>query len=1116
MSNTNLALAEDDHATYKMQLGAPPTTDVEVRITRAGRGVTVSPTKLTFTANDWNTAQTVTVTGIDDKDADDQLVTLSHRVLGGEYFGVAVDDVAATVTDDDTRSVSIDTTTTDRSLAVAEGDTATYTITFGSRPLSDVTITVSAESPAVLLSPAKLIFTDYNWDTPQMVTVTGAPDPDADDATATLTHTATGDGYETVTIDSVTVSVTDNDTPGISVLPVAIQVAEGGSTAYPVVLDTLPEGTVTVTPSVAGNGDVTLDTTELTFDTSNWNVVQLVTVSAAVDTDMTTDTATISHQVSGYASVTVPGISVTVPHGGTVGITVSVGQLEMDEGQTRTYTVVLDSVPSGTVTVTPTVSDGSVVDLNVASLTFTTANWSTPQEVEVEALEDVDASDDAATITHVAAGGNYDAAIIPSVLVAVSDEIEAPVITAVLPGDKSFEVHWEPAVARTDITITGYRVKRLEATPREVAADQTSYLFTNLAAPNNQAFTVSIGVLTSGGQTFWSDTVSFVLGRPMAVQELEVHGTDKALHVNWEPPANHRLLTADGKRVRYFVSIVEAGNTGRPGFGFATYDTSFSGNTTVRHGGMSQAALINGTEYTVWVATELFAAESATILVSGAATKANGRPRKINLPRSDFRHGLLRDTIEHIVSNLEEQGDPAKTAWLRRTWDWLAGQEAATQRFSGLSWPDYHVIVDDDGTAYGYVLPLCSHTTVSEDPDDRTELPFCEAPNVAISLSLLCGRQTDKSTYYSCIDSSTATDMDPEELSRNDSLVETVVHELTHVYTRSIDQMAHSMGIDALPLGVLWLHSLSVDRSTWNRPRGSCASELIAAVSEMVVLGETSSVYFGEPQGCLGVSGNAVYTCMHTVFEERCGVTASSLAGEIHQWYSQTYSDDPEKLWEDIIDVTTYGDARAPDNDTATEVGLLQSFKNEFGGYCSPGIANNAMFDNETTIFNPWMQSGCTPSAPRNMTATHVNQTRIFIKWDAPASVGAARLETFEIQWKQGNQDFGFANFEPVAATETSTAINIGSSKADLTIRMRARSQTVDASDWDSISVVTCTHDGSTWTCVLDQQAASRDASQETERDNENPGPGSTSLKPPASATREHTSSGRSTEPSTG
>ena len=258
VSNTNLALSEDGDATYEMQLDAPPTTDVEVRITRAGRGVTVSPTKLTFTANDWSTAKTVTVTGIDDKDADNQLVTLSHRVLGGEYSGVDVDDVAATVTDDDTRSVSIDTTTADRSLAVAEGDTATYTITFGARPLSDVTITVSADSPAVLLSPASLIFTDYNWDTPQTVTVTGAPDPDADDATATLTHTATGDGYETVTIDSVTVSVTDNDTPGISVLTAAIQVAEGGSTAYPVVLDTLPEGTVTVTPSVTGNGDVTL------------------------------------------------------------------------------------------------------------------------------------------------------------------------------------------------------------------------------------------------------------------------------------------------------------------------------------------------------------------------------------------------------------------------------------------------------------------------------------------------------------------------------------------------------------------------------------------------------------------------------------------------------------------------------------------------------------------------------------------------------------------------------------------------------------------------------------------------------------------------------------------
>ena len=598
-------------------------------------------------------------------------------------------------------------------------------------------------------------------------------------------------------------------------------------------------------------------------------------------------------------------------------------------------------------------------------------------------------------------------------LVAVSDEIEEPVITAVLPGDKSFEVHWEPAVARTDITITGYRIQRWRqgtssTVDVDVAADQNSHLI-NLNQANSTGFTVRIKALTADGESNWSNTMSFTLGRPMAVQELEVHGTDKMLHVNWEPPANHRLLTADGKRVQYFISIVEAGNTGRPEYGFPTYDTSFSGNTTVRFNGMPQAALINGTEYTVWVAADLYAADSATLLANGTVATANGRPSKINLPRSDFRHGVLRDTIEHIVSRLEEQGDPAKTAWLRRTWDWIAGQEAATQRFSNLSWPEYHVHVDDDGTALGYIVPLCSSTTVS---DDRTELPFCEAPNVAINLSLLCGRQTDKSTYYSCIDSSTATDMDPEELSRNDSLVETVVHELTHAYTRSIDQMAHSMGIDALPLGVLWLH---------------------------------------------------------------------------------------------------YGDARNPDHETATKVGLLQSFKNEFGGCCSPKIANNAMFDNETTIFNPWMQSGCTPSAPRNMTATQVNQTKRFnIEWDAPASLGAARPDTYEIQWKQGNQGFGFSNFQLVAATETSATIRINTSgTADLSIRMRARSVAVDATDWDSSSLVTCTHDSSTWTCVLDEQAASR----ETERDNENPGPGSTSLKPPASATREHASSGRSTEP---
>ena len=63
---------------------------------------------MTFTADNWNTPQTVTVTAAQDADAvADELVGLTHTVSGGDYEGVAAANVEVTITEDDTPSVTI-------------------------------------------------------------------------------------------------------------------------------------------------------------------------------------------------------------------------------------------------------------------------------------------------------------------------------------------------------------------------------------------------------------------------------------------------------------------------------------------------------------------------------------------------------------------------------------------------------------------------------------------------------------------------------------------------------------------------------------------------------------------------------------------------------------------------------------------------------------------------------------------------------------------------------------------------------------------------------------------------------------------------------------------------
>ena len=86
------------------------------------------------------------------------------------------------------------------------------------------------------------------------------------------------------------------------------------------------------------------------------------------------------------------------------GVSVSPTSLSVDEGETTTYTVVLNTEPSGTVTVTPSSSDTDAATLSPASLTFSSSNWATAQTVTVSGEEDPDADDEIVTVSHSVSG----------------------------------------------------------------------------------------------------------------------------------------------------------------------------------------------------------------------------------------------------------------------------------------------------------------------------------------------------------------------------------------------------------------------------------------------------------------------------------------------------------------------------------------------------------------------------------------------------------------------------------------------------------------------------------------------------------------------------------------
>ena len=488
VSPASLTITEGASDTYTVVLTTPPTADVMVTLSVPGAGgFTADPSVLTFSSTTWSTAQTVTVSATEDADAVAPApATIGHGAAGGGYDAVTVEGVLVTVTEDDTAGVTV----TPTSLTITEGASDTYTVVLTTPPPANVMVTLSVPGAGGFTAdPSVLTFSSTTWDTAQTVTVSATEDADAvAPAPATIGHSAAGGGYDAVAVEGVVVTVTEDDTAGVTVTPTSLTITEGASDTYTVVLDTPPTANVMVTLSVPGAGGFTADPSVLTFSSTTWSAAQTVTVSATEDADAVAPApATIGHSAAGggYDAVTVEGVVVTVTEDDAAGVTVSPTSLTITEGASDTYTVVLTTPPTADVMVTLSVPGAGGFTADPSVLTFSSTTWSTAQTVTVSATEDADAVAPApATIGHSAAGGGYDAVTVEGVLVTVTEDDAAGV-----------------TVTPTSLTIT----EGASDTYTVVLTTQpTADVMVTLSVPGAGGFTADPSVLTFSSTT-WDD-----------------------------------------------------------------------------------------------------------------------------------------------------------------------------------------------------------------------------------------------------------------------------------------------------------------------------------------------------------------------------------------------------------------------------------------------------------------------------------------------------------------------------------------------------------------------------------------------------------------------------------
>lgn len=384
----SLGVTEGATATFRVRLTAQPTSNLVVTIASNDTSAATATGSLSFTTSNWNTYQTVTVTGVQDSDLVGETVTLTLSASG-----VSNRTVTVNVTDDDTQIILVSSGT----LSVTEGSTATVGVTLGFVPTASVTVSVASNATAVAtVSPTTLTFMPGTYNTPQNLTITGVQDPDSANGAATISLTAAG-----ATSASVAVTVIDDEVLALDVTPTARTITEGGNGTFQVRLTAQPAATTSVTITSPDPGAVTVSGSPLSFTTGDWNVYKTVTVNGVEDADAANESVNVTVASAGLASRTV---TVTVTDNDVLGLEVTPTALTVAEGATGTFQVRLTAQPPGAVSVALASNDPSAVTTTPTSLSFSTSDWNSFKTVTVNAVDDPDAASETVTVAVSSAG----------------------------------------------------------------------------------------------------------------------------------------------------------------------------------------------------------------------------------------------------------------------------------------------------------------------------------------------------------------------------------------------------------------------------------------------------------------------------------------------------------------------------------------------------------------------------------------------------------------------------------------------------------------------------------------------------------------------------------------
>ena len=444
---TAYSVEEGASVIVTVTLSDDPKRPLTIPISATAQGTTstddyTDPTSVTFASGQTSRTFSFSVTEDTTADSGESVMLFFGSLPPGVSPGTDGEAIVTIIDDDPPVRVSFGAAT----YSIEEGESVDVTVTLSADPQRTVTIpiTTTNQSGATSADYTDVTSVTFNsGDTSKTISFSTTEDTiDDDDEKVRLAFGTYPPGVSAGATTSTTVSINDDDDPDVQVFFGAhtynVTEGQGGIAGrVRVEMSPKPERMVTIPLTVTLEGgsssaDYSGVPASVTFGPNDISKTFTVIV---VDDDIDDDGESLKITFGDLPSRVTTGLTFeatfNLNDNDTRGVTITPTALTIVELEWDDYTVVLDTEPTGEVTVTITdPTDSTDVEVPTGTLTFTTDNWDMEQTVRVNVGGDyVDEADGTGTITHSASGGDYGTVTVDGVVVTVEDDDETPVIT---------------------------------------------------------------------------------------------------------------------------------------------------------------------------------------------------------------------------------------------------------------------------------------------------------------------------------------------------------------------------------------------------------------------------------------------------------------------------------------------------------------------------------------------------------------------------------------------------------------------------------------------------------------------------------------------------------------